>query len=515
MKRLITKQFGVRSSQSGEKYLRTPNSQLLTIIIAIILALPSQASALRPMAKAVSVKTYIPERRQRLLDIIEYKKSKKPDFKYKKAQLFLTRYCNMRCKICFSNAVFLRKNESFKDPNLYFTKERLQQLIKFLNESKIESLEITGGGEPFLNDETISMLIEIIKHTKIKEYSVVTNCLWATNMRRANGIIKRLDRVLKKYSVKEFHFASSMREGRGQMATGGIANMLIMFTNSKGQIFSNTSSSFELIGTIDMQSSEAEKITEKLFTKIKEKLLAKSKNKITLDVKAHDIKLGFVAMKIDKRRDVAMWYIAVKECKQSGKRPFEWHLHYRLQQIEAEGRAKNIQKESKRPNELFHSGLKADKLFIDTDGSVVYMCRAKISSLAFVLGNISEGLSVIEERRKKDPLCRAFQEKVGTYLYKELGKIKPRVLKNINGNNCLGYELERILDDEELRTRLTLAVLKRWFWDDLTKRSQQEIEEFMAREGIQINKSFSKEITPISKEESFKENLRQLYAASA
>ncbi|MFH0731961.1 MAG: hypothetical protein V2A72_03450 [Candidatus Omnitrophota bacterium] len=85
--------------------------KFIVIVMALILALPLQGYALRPMAKAVSLKTYIPEQRQRLLDTIEWMPQVEK-FTYQEIAMSLTRYCNMYCEHCALDCPILPKDET-------------------------------------------------------------------------------------------------------------------------------------------------------------------------------------------------------------------------------------------------------------------------------------------------------------------------------------------------------------------------------------------------------------------
>jgi len=76
-----------------------------------------------------------------------------------------TDYCNLNCKICWRR----RKNATFAQPSFEF----LSKILKEAGEMKVETVDLTGGGEPFIRKDIIQ-LMRLVKRCGMKG-TITTN----------------------------------------------------------------------------------------------------------------------------------------------------------------------------------------------------------------------------------------------------------------------------------------------------------------------------------------------------
>jgi MoaA/NifB/PqqE/SkfB family radical SAM enzyme len=76
-----------------------------------------------------------------------------------------TDYCNLNCKICWRR----RKNATFAQPSFEF----LSKILKEAGEMKVEIVDLTGGGEPFIRKDIIQIM-RLVKRYGMKG-TITTN----------------------------------------------------------------------------------------------------------------------------------------------------------------------------------------------------------------------------------------------------------------------------------------------------------------------------------------------------
>lgn len=87
-----------------------------------------------------------------------------------------TDFCNLKCRICWR----LKKNATFSQPSLTF----LRKIIKEAGKLGVETIDLTGGGEPFLRKDIIKLM------KLIKKYGM-------------KGIMTTNFTLVKKYHIEE------------------------------------------------------------------------------------------------------------------------------------------------------------------------------------------------------------------------------------------------------------------------------------------------------------------------
>lgn len=114
--------------------------------------------------------------------------------------VFFTAYCGVGCPFCFfhSPQSHKEKNEFISREN-HFSNEAVDKFIKFANDANVGYLQISGGGEPFLDFDAILKCVETIKAERI---ILVTSGFWAYNEINAEKYLKKLYNSLSKNPIK-------------------------------------------------------------------------------------------------------------------------------------------------------------------------------------------------------------------------------------------------------------------------------------------------------------------------
>ncbi|HEY0698757.1 MAG TPA: 4Fe-4S cluster-binding domain-containing protein [Micromonospora sp.] len=99
--------------------------------------------------------------------------------------IHLSELCPVACLHCMYSSDLQRK--SAKDS---LSRDELTAAIRFINESRSQKLNITGGGEPFLKFNSILRLLTEVTIPKIE---IVTAGYWGKEPKRALNLIRRLD----------------------------------------------------------------------------------------------------------------------------------------------------------------------------------------------------------------------------------------------------------------------------------------------------------------------------------
>lgn len=123
--------------------------------------------------------------------------------------VFFTSYCGVGCPFCFFKSPSPNSKENIKAK---FNKEGLKKFIEFANNANLGYLQISGGGEPFLEKNAILESIEKINADRI---ILITSGSWAYNKDVAEKYLEEIEqaissrktptRVSIRLSVSEYH----------------------------------------------------------------------------------------------------------------------------------------------------------------------------------------------------------------------------------------------------------------------------------------------------------------------
>ncbi|MFA5092822.1 MAG: radical SAM protein [Candidatus Omnitrophota bacterium] len=107
-------------------------------------------------------------------------------------------YCNVGCKIClFSSGK--QPLDSAKDSEMFLNSQETKKAIELINSgSGLKTLVIGGGGEPFLEEDSVFSLIEKSRVGKIKIYSSGD---WGMDEGHARAVFERLEESALRHPV--------------------------------------------------------------------------------------------------------------------------------------------------------------------------------------------------------------------------------------------------------------------------------------------------------------------------
>jgi len=105
---------------------------------------------------------------------------------------FLTSYCGVGCPFCFFKSPSPRAKDN--DIENKFNQEAVDKFINFANDASCGYLQISGGGEPFLEKEALVKCIEKIKADRI---ILVTSGIWAFNKLNAEKYLTEIEQAIK------------------------------------------------------------------------------------------------------------------------------------------------------------------------------------------------------------------------------------------------------------------------------------------------------------------------------
>jgi hypothetical protein len=99
--------------------------------------------------------------------------------------IHLSELCPVACHHCMYSSDLNRKTEQES-----LSDKHLQKAIDYINESQSAKLNITGGGEPFLQFDGIVRLLESVEVPRIE---IVSAGYWATTLERTTKLLTQLD----------------------------------------------------------------------------------------------------------------------------------------------------------------------------------------------------------------------------------------------------------------------------------------------------------------------------------
>ena len=110
--------------------------------------------------------------------------------------VMFTSVCDVGCPFCCFKALSSSSKKNIKNQ---FTPEGVDKFIEFANKANVGYLQISGGGEPFLEKEALLKSVEKINADRIV---LVTGGLWAYNRERAEKYLEEIEQTIKKRKKK-------------------------------------------------------------------------------------------------------------------------------------------------------------------------------------------------------------------------------------------------------------------------------------------------------------------------
>lgn len=103
--------------------------------------------------------------------------------------VFFTAYCGVGCPFCFFHSPAVTEGKRVEELEYHFNAEGVEKFIKFANAANVGYLQISGGGEPFLEKNAI---VRCIKDVNADRIILVTSGVWACDEINAREILETL-----------------------------------------------------------------------------------------------------------------------------------------------------------------------------------------------------------------------------------------------------------------------------------------------------------------------------------
>lgn len=110
--------------------------------------------------------------------------------------VMFTSVCDVGCPFCCFKALSSNTKKNIKNQ---FTPEGVNKFIEFANKANVGYLQISGGGEPFLEKQALLKSIENINADRIV---LVTGGLWAYSRERAEKYLEEIEQAIKRRKKK-------------------------------------------------------------------------------------------------------------------------------------------------------------------------------------------------------------------------------------------------------------------------------------------------------------------------
>lgn len=139
---------------------------------------------------------------------------------------FLTSYCGVGCPFCFFKSPLPKSREN--DIENKFNTEGVDKLIDFANDANAGYLQISGGGEPFLEREALLKCVEEIRADRI---ILVTSGSWAFNRLNAERYLAEIEQAIsRRETPARVSIRLSVSEGHSiRLKERPLVNLLKLF----------------------------------------------------------------------------------------------------------------------------------------------------------------------------------------------------------------------------------------------------------------------------------------------
>lgn len=149
------------------------------------------------------------------------------------AYIWLTKYCPVGCEHCMCSSPNLKLEHNYEN---ILSKERLDAFIKMSWQSHLDTLIISGGGEPMLE---LEKTIRIIKEAHYNQIEIITSGYWTANKSYAIEILTLIQKAInhkKKHSTINFSFRISIdKYHQKKIKLNSIASLIKILKNDAVQ----------------------------------------------------------------------------------------------------------------------------------------------------------------------------------------------------------------------------------------------------------------------------------------
>ncbi len=362
--------------------------------------------------------------------------------------VFLTSYCGVGCPFCFFKSPNPKSIDN--DTENKFNAETVDKFISFANEANVGYLQISGGGEPFLEREALLKCVQEIRADRI---ILVTSGSWAFNKLNAEKYLAEIEQAIsKRKTLARVSIRLSVSEGHSiRLKERPLVNLLRLFEEKyrDNENFTLQLKTFEGDNTLvnylnkyfhGYSTQEVVKNQSDDFNIIK---IMPWKSKITL-TSGYGVIVGKT-------------------------RVFEPSLKPNLNDEQSIKNTIEVfdedleQSQSNYPSTVFNrDGTRGIDWIVEYNGNVcTWQNRVQDNLL-----NISEdGYDKVLRVTMQDPLTLSFVEKGATYRDQIVSEISPRTVKLAKAVGIRDYVGTLLFQNEKTRLYYTLRVLQDYIKD--------------------------------------------------
>ncbi|MEK7526659.1 MAG: histidine phosphatase family protein [Patescibacteria group bacterium] len=140
--------------------------------------------------------------------------------------VFLTSYCGVGCPFCFFKSPNSKSKEN--DTENKFSADGIDKFINFANDANVGYLQISGGGEPFIEREALLKCIEEVRADRI---ILITSGSWAFNRLNAEKYLAEIEQAIsKRETPARVSIRLSVSEGHSiRLKERPLVNLLSLF----------------------------------------------------------------------------------------------------------------------------------------------------------------------------------------------------------------------------------------------------------------------------------------------
>jgi broad specificity phosphatase PhoE len=363
--------------------------------------------------------------------------------------VFLTSYCGVGCPFCFFKSPSPKSIEN--DTENRFNAETVDKFISFANDANVGYLQISGGGEPFLEKEALLKCVEEIRADRI---ILVTSGSWAFNKLNAEKYLAEIEQAIsKRETPARVSIRLSVSEGHSiRLKERPLVNLLRLFEEKY-----HDNENF----TLQLKSFDGDNTLVDYLSKYFNGYSTQEVGKNQSD----DYNIIKIMPWKSKIRLPSGYEVIVGKT-----RVFEPSLKPNLndeQSIESTIEVFDDdleQSQSDYPSIVFNrNGTKGIDWIVEYNGNVcTWQNRVQDN-----LQNVSEdGYNKVLNATMQDPLTLSFIEKGAKYRDQIIAEISPRTTKLAKAVSIRDYVGTLLFQNEKIRLYYTLRVLQDYIKDN-------------------------------------------------
>lgn len=368
-----------------------------------------------------------------------------PDFTGKSLIcVFFTTYCNVGCPFCFFKSPPPGKRNE-EDIEHRFSKEAVQNFIRFANQANTGYLQISGGGEPFLEKDA---LLRCVREIETDRIILVTSGSWACRREKAEQYLDEIAQAIAQRKTKtRVSIRLSVSQGHSiRLEDRPLLNLLSLFQE---KYLDRTDFTLQL--KIFQQDDTLANTLKEHYPGYRLELLGSNKSDDPAVVKVMPWKYCLTLP--------SGYSLVVGQS-----RVFEPSLRPNLYDWDTIRNTINVfeedlcQSQQNYPSVVYNAdGRKGLDWIVEYNGNV---CTWQNRVQDRLLNLYEDSYAQVLHTTMQDPLTRSFIEKGAKYREEIIKEISPRTVSLMKAVSIRDYAGTLLFEDEKIRLYYTLRVLQ-------------------------------------------------------